>query len=159
MKHLICLGVIPGPCIPKDITSFLSPLNDELVRLALGVSTFDTVDRWHFDMQAYIIMKLGNIIAINKLLGLKGVNAVVPCQSCTINGVRKICARGTNYYVPLTTPRQQNRPSYDPAALPYRTHESFENTLAQMEAAGTQKLRNAIAKANGIREAPALTRV
>jgi hypothetical protein len=155
----ICLGVIPGPRPPVNIKSYLAPFDDELADLAIGIPTFNARDRKMFDMRAYLILKLGDILAIDKILGIKGVNAIVPCRTCTIRGVRKIQSRGTNYYVPLTTPHRQERPSFDPFDLPYRTHDSFDKVLQQIENAPTKKSREKIAKDHGIREAPALSRV
>ena len=36
-KHIISLGVIPGPNKPHDLDSFLYPLIEELAKLACGV--------------------------------------------------------------------------------------------------------------------------
>src|SRR4051812_7354278 len=41
IKNILCVGVIPGPKKPKDFDSFLWPLVQELLKLALGVRTFD----------------------------------------------------------------------------------------------------------------------
>jgi hypothetical protein len=41
LENLICVGVVPGPEFPGDLGSFLWPLMDELLQLALGVTTID----------------------------------------------------------------------------------------------------------------------
>jgi hypothetical protein len=43
-KHVIPLGMIPGPGSPKHIGSFLYWLHRELIRLAKGVCTYDHLD-------------------------------------------------------------------------------------------------------------------
>jgi hypothetical protein len=40
LEHVICFGVIPGPCEPKDLDSFLIPLRNKFWRLARGVATY-----------------------------------------------------------------------------------------------------------------------
>ena len=84
LQHLICVGIIPGPRQPKDLESFLSPLDDEAAELAYGVNTFDAVEQVTFDLRAYFLFKLGDIIAIEKFLRIKGHNAIYPCHSCEI---------------------------------------------------------------------------
>ncbi|KAF8833390.1 hypothetical protein BDN67DRAFT_865087, partial [Paxillus ammoniavirescens] len=81
------VGIIPGPHQPKDLGSFLSPLDDESAELASGVPTFDVAQQDMFPLHAYIIFKLGDIIAIEKFLRIKGHNAIYPCRSCKIRAV------------------------------------------------------------------------
>ncbi|KAI0364414.1 hypothetical protein BV20DRAFT_925096, partial [Pilatotrama ljubarskyi] len=102
-EHLICLGVIGGPKQPKRLYTFLHPFEDELARLAHGVSTYDALSRELFLLRAYCILCLGDIIAIQKLLNIRGVNAIVPCRSCLMRGF--LNPGGTNYYLPLTHPQ------------------------------------------------------
>jgi hypothetical protein len=161
LEHLICLGVIPGPHQPKDYESFLAPLDDECASLATGVHTFDALSRSQFNLHAYILFKDGDIVAIEKLLNIKGHNAVHPCRSCKIQGVRNVSSHGTVYYTPLETPDlpHQTRPSIDPRQLPLRTHGDFLTTISDLESATTKKGRENIAKQSGIRGPPALRRV
>ncbi|KAI0368213.1 hypothetical protein BV20DRAFT_922388, partial [Pilatotrama ljubarskyi] len=84
LEHLICLGVIGGPKQPKRLHTFLIPFEEECVHLAHGVSTYDALDRSLFLLHAFCILCLGDIIAIMKLLNMRGVNALVPCRSCRI---------------------------------------------------------------------------
>ena len=143
------------------MASFMVPVDDELAKLAYGVPTYDAIDRNIFDLHAYAILEHGDINAIEKMLGIKGHNGISPCRSCKIRGVRDITGCGKVYYVPLTTPDvdHQTRPSVDPRSLSLRKHEDFASVLQQMAAATTKKAREDIAKANGIRNAPALCRV
>jgi hypothetical protein len=162
LDNLICLGIIPpGLHQPKDITSFLAPYDDERAQLALGIRTFDASDHTYFDLHAYTIFGLGDIVAIEKFLGIKGHNAYCPCRSCTIKGVRNISGGGKIYYIPLATPNvdHQTRPSVDPHNLPLRTHLDFESALQKVSEADTSKQREALRKYYGIRGSPALRRV
>jgi len=79
INNLLCVGVIPGPHQPKDLESFLSPLDAECADLAFGIPTFDAAQKTLFDLHAYFLFKLGDIIAIQKFLGLKGHNVEVAC--------------------------------------------------------------------------------
>lgn len=140
--NLICVGIIPGPRQPKDLKSFLSPLDDESVELAYGVKTFDAIERSTFDLRAYILFKLGDIIAIEKFLQIKGHNAIYPCCSCKIRAVR---GTGRTYYVPLRPPKNLNamddargeEVEWNPESLPLRKHIDFIETTTRIRAAIT----------------------
>ncbi|KAH7917964.1 hypothetical protein BV22DRAFT_1187293 [Leucogyrophana mollusca] len=121
---------------PKDLESFLSPLDNEL-------ETFDAQERSLFALHAYIIFKLGDIIAIEKYLGIKGHNSMFPCRSCKIKGVR---GNGNTYYVPLRPPVDCNVPE-----LPLRKHKDFSEVVSLIKAAPTA--------AHGIKQMPAMQRV
>ncbi|KJA13855.1 hypothetical protein HYPSUDRAFT_151081, partial [Hypholoma sublateritium FD-334 SS-4] len=99
--RLMCVGVIPGPRAPKDLASFLLPLDDECAKLAHGVSTYDCSEDCLFDLHAYNLYPLGDIIAIEKFLNTKGHNSFHPCRSCKIRAVNDPNGKKT-YYVPLT---------------------------------------------------------
>jgi len=149
-ENLICLGVIPGPKSPKDIASFLVPFESECANLANGALTFDSHEREMFWLRAYNIFKLGDIIAIEKLLEIRGHNGYAPCRSCQITGVRNKSQNKTNYYVPLTPPTQPN-PHWDPLQLPLRSHVHFEEVLQQIDEAETAAEKERIGKRNGLR--------
>jgi len=165
LKYLICVGIIPGPRQPKDVESFTAPLDNDLALLAHGVPTYDPLDNCHFPLRAYALFKLGDIIAIEKLLGIKGHNGFCPCRSCTLKGIRNVTGHGKVYYIPLTLPHGTSRAVMttlgprDPFHLPKRTHNSFLDVLQMMEVAETRKECEAIAKEHGIRQAPAIGRV
>ncbi|KDQ49558.1 hypothetical protein JAAARDRAFT_85152, partial [Jaapia argillacea MUCL 33604] len=72
LEHLICVGVIPGPRGPKDLESFMAPFDDECARFARGVETYDAQENEVFLLHGYDLFGQGDIIAIEKLLGLKG---------------------------------------------------------------------------------------
>ena len=105
LRSLIPLGSIPGPNQPRDWGSYLALVDDELVSLANGIPTYDSVDRRQFMLRAYLLYELGDMQAINKTLGIRGHNAFAPCRSCHIKGCRNVTGGDTNYYVPLNKPR------------------------------------------------------
>ena len=162
---MICTDIIPGPHQSKDLESFLAPLDDELALLADRIPTFDALTGCHFLLHAYTIFKNGDIVAMERVLNLKGHNGLSPCRSCKIHGVRNISARGTVYYVPLCTPNvtHQTRPSVRPDALDLRTHHQILTTIHLLDAAQnptqTKQQRAKISKDSGIKGSPALRRV
>src|ERR1700722_3485310 len=158
LEHLMCLGVIPGPHQPKDLASFLTLFEDECAELALGVPTFNFLDNTEFDLHAYLVFQTGDIVAMEKLLNIRGHNGYSPCRSCSMKGVRNVTEGGTIYYIPLTTPNlpHQSRPSMDPRSLPLRHHNDFITTAKRMAAAQTAKKREKIGKYHGIRGEPIL---
>ncbi|KAF5334001.1 hypothetical protein D9758_017532 [Tetrapyrgos nigripes] len=50
IKHILSLGVIPGPKKPHDIDSFLWPLLEELSLLAHGVCAYDVLNNVIFSL-------------------------------------------------------------------------------------------------------------
>jgi hypothetical protein len=158
LENIICLGVIHKP---KDLRSFLAPLDDELATCALGVRTFDSSTQEIFNARLYMILEHGDIVAIEEMLGIKGHNGYRPCRSCIIKGVRMLGQGGKNYYVPLTTPDAENqtRPSVNPRALSLRTHEHFLEVHERIEEATSATKRDKLKKHYGIRHFPLLNRV
>ncbi|TEB23160.1 hypothetical protein FA13DRAFT_1640282 [Coprinellus micaceus] len=119
-----------------------------------------------FDLHAYQLLKTGDIIAIERGLGIRGHNALCPCRNCTMKGVRIASTGGTNYYIPLRLPtdgqqqqaHKEPSSSREPGSLPKRTHKTWVLTLTHMDAAGSGE-RERIGKENGLREWPIFTRV
>ncbi|KAE9390937.1 hypothetical protein BT96DRAFT_1001778 [Gymnopus androsaceus JB14] len=120
--YLIPLGLIPGT--PKDMASFVHPFQDELVKLAHAFSMKEIFEQFE------------------KLLNIKGVNGFSPCRSCEIKGMRDPSTPHNHYYYPLSHPQLDENgdpmldddgnpicKEWDPFNLPYRTHESFSETL------------------------------
>lgn len=161
LENLICIGVISGPNAPKYLDSFLYPFDEECARLAHGVRTFNALTKMHFPLHAYRIFTLGDMVSINAELGIKGHNGFSPCRSCKIKGVRDVTNKKTNYYVPLMKPYKEGEPprSWDPSNLPLRTHESFEEAYAEIEAAPTQNQSDRLAMYHGVNARPAMQRV
>lgn len=159
LRNLICVGIIPGPKQPKDLESFLSPLDDEAAELAYGVKTFHAVEQMSFDLHGYFLFKLGDIVAVERFLNIKGHNAIYPCRSCAIQAIR---GTSKTYYVPLDPPKNipnANAQHWDPAALPFRQHEDFMETATRIHTAATKAAKERIAKETGIKGLPAMSRV
>jgi len=161
LQELFSLGIITGPRLPRDYASFMVPVDNELAELAYGVQTFNALDKSFFDLHAYCIQEHGDIVAIEKMLGLKGHNSLRPCRSCRMSGVRDITGGGTIYYIPLRTPKaaHQERPSVDPRALPPRAKRHFDADAKKLEAIASPTAREDLAKLCGISKRPALRRV
>ena len=110
LKYLICVGLISGPKQPKELRTFLMPLEEELVQLAHGVPTFDCTSEGIFDLHAYDILQTGDMVSIEKFLGIKGHNAIFPCRSCRIQAVRDTSLQRSPYYAALTHPIKTKKP-------------------------------------------------
>ncbi|KAJ7333280.1 hypothetical protein DFH08DRAFT_708108, partial [Mycena albidolilacea] len=139
----------------------LIPYDNELALLAHGVPTFDALTQTEFMLCAYNIFQMGDIVAIEKLLNIKGHNGFCPCLSCNIKGVRNITAGTTIYHVPLTLPMKDSEPkkSWDPFNLPLRTHESFAKVTEDIDRSETVMHRKELAKFHRIKGLPALRHV
>jgi hypothetical protein len=155
ISRLICVGVIPGN--PKRPATFYHPFENECALLALGVKTFDCVERRYFQLHAYNIFPLGDIIAIEKVLNIKGHNGKSPCRSCEIKAINNPDSPDKTYYVPLTHPGKIR--AWKPTELPLRTHGSWADVTAKISEAHLEKDRKAIAMHHGIKGMPALQRV
>lgn len=154
LEHLICVAVIGGPKQPKRLDTYLIPFEDECAQLAHGVHTYDALTRHFFPLHAYCIFCSGDILAIQKLLNIRGVNAWVPCRSCRIRGVHM--PGQTNYYYPLRHPAPEpgdDSPvqEWDPLNLPKRDHDGMLAATEEMRAAATAKYRTELGKFHGIR--------
>jgi hypothetical protein len=156
LSRLICLGVIPGPRSPKDLRSFLCPFEDECVLLARGVPTFHSIRRQIFDLHAYNLFPQGDIVAIEKLLNIKGHNAIMPCRSCDIIATISPGPDKT-YYVPLTLPG--GKQMWNPDRLPLREHGDWAIATRNIDRQSSAKKKNDVAKTYGIKGMPALQRV
>ena len=134
-KNVISLGSIPKK--PLNLDSFLWPVVQELLQLAIRVSAFDALSWAIFILHAYLIVVYGDIPAISMIMRMKGHNAIAPCRMCEIRGIRK---PGTNtHYVPLYRsyfPGSQD--SYDPSVLPLRDHTSFLEQAEMVQSASTR---------------------
>lgn len=159
LRNLIWVGIIPGPKQPKDLESFLLPLDDEAAELAYGVKMFHAVRQTSFDLHAYFLFKLGDIVAVEKFLNIKCHNAIYPCRSCAIQAIRGMSKA---YYVPLDPPkniRNAGAQRWDPAALPLWQHEDFIETATRIHTAATKAAKEQIAKNTGIQGLPAMSPV
>jgi hypothetical protein len=107
------------------------------------------------------MLEHGDLVAIAKMLGIKGTNGYSPCRSCKTKGVRDITRQGKTYYIPLRTPDvpHQTRPHADPRNLEMRRHSDFDAVLRRVENATSSTTKKFLQMYHGIREEPALTRV
>jgi hypothetical protein len=156
LSKLVCLGVIPGPRSPKDLSSFLCPFEEECVLLACGVPTFHSVKQQVFQLHAYNMFPQGDIIAIEKLLNIKGHNAIIPCRSCKIKATISAGPDRT-YYVPLTCPA--GKQIWNPERLPLREHRDWAIATLSISRQTSAMKKNEVAKSYGIKGMPALGRV
>jgi hypothetical protein len=139
LEHIMCIGVIPGPNAPKELTTYLEPLIDELEDLARGIPAFDTVGGHTFALRAYLLAAFGDMPAVAKLMSMKGPNGKYPCRACKIQGVKRAgTGRGKNtLYTPLSHPfvKERAHRRYDPFNLPRRTHVEHIEQALYVEAA------------------------
>jgi len=127
----------------------------------MGIKTFDSSDLSNFYLYVFLIFKNGDIVAIKKLLDMKGHNSYCPCQSCKIKGVRNITTEGKIYYSPLMTPQCEHHtcPSVDPCQLQMCTHGHFISVIKKINSAIPKKEQDTNMKQYGIWGSPALHRV
>ncbi|KAJ7048297.1 hypothetical protein C8F01DRAFT_1267845 [Mycena amicta] len=157
LEHLLCLGVLPNN--PVDLRSYMSLLDNELAQLAHGVHAHHAGNNASFLMRAYMLVGMGDMVAIYKVLNIKGANSASPCRSCEIRGTRVMFPHLGTFYYPLTWPDNPDdnvRMVWDPWDLPLRTEERYELALAHIERAQTKKDKEAQAKHWGVRGLPVL---
>ncbi|VDC05579.1 unnamed protein product [Peniophora sp. CBMAI 1063] len=167
IEHIISLGVVPGPKKPKDMDSFLWPFVEEMLQLAVGVRAYDVLSGEVFAMRAYLILIFGDIPAMSLIMRMKGANGFSPCRMCSITGVHDPSnTANTAFYFPLD---RSNHPAvladptaprtFDPAALPLRTHEQMiaqGREVQAADAAGSTGLRDELARKYGVKGVPLL---
>jgi len=147
LENLLCFGVIPGPKTPKDMSSFLIPLVEELQTLAQGVAAYDSLNKEPFALRAYLIAAFGDMPAVAKLMCMKGPNGVSPCRACNIKGCQDPRPGLTTYYTPL---HRTDRVPYDPLNLPLRTHRQTLERAVQIAKAPTKTRREELQRSFGI---------
>ncbi|KAJ7652366.1 hypothetical protein DFH06DRAFT_1418733 [Mycena polygramma] len=139
---------------------YIVPFDDELALLAKGIPTYDSLDHDTFDLHAYNISGHGDILAVEKMMNIKGHNSLSPCRNCRIKGFRNVTGGETIYYVPLSAPCEPHEQpaTWDPRNLPLRTHEHFLEIIDKI-ANSTSAAAEKQAKFHGIKGPPALRRV
>lgn len=166
-RHIISLGVIPGPKKPSDIDSFLWPLVQEFIDLAAGVTAFDALSESMFVLRAYLILVFGDIPAVSLLMKVKGHNGFSPCRVCKITAVRAPGSdAATTLYVPLDRSRHPQVLSdptavrvFDARKLPLRTHKEMLTMAEEVQMARSGAVRERLAKQYGIKGIPILSRL
>ena len=158
LSYIICVGVIPGPKAPKQLQTFLYPLENECVELARGVPSKDSVENINFNLHTYNIFTGGDIIAIEKFLNIKGHNGFCPCRSCNIKAVNGGSGEKT-YYIPLMHPGKTHEVNPKDLVHWRQEHSDWASTTLKIQNATTKKGKNALAHHYGIKGIPALSRV
>lgn len=82
--NILCVGIIPGPKKPWNADSFIYLLMQELLKLAIGMPTYDALLSCRFTLHAYLITAFGDIPAVSMIMCMKGHNSLCPCQICEI---------------------------------------------------------------------------
>ena len=164
LENILGLGVVPGPKKPVDFDSFLWPFVQEMLRLSVGVHGYDVLSDSFFALRAYLIRVFGDIPAISMIMRMKGHNGSCPCRMCSIYAVRIPDTRATTHYVPLD---RCNHPdvivdseaihTYDPAALPKRSHDEFMAQAREVQYAPSGAESDRLAKKYGIKGIPVLS--
>lgn len=157
IDNIICVGVIPGPKAPKNMSSYLWPLIEELLELAAGVTTVDILTQKLFSLRAHLIAAFGDIPAITKLLEFIGHNGRYPCRFCLILAIQGVTSNGgTHLYCPL---HRHGTLSVDPLNLPLRTHIKSLRQGFQVLRAPTENARSNLASECGIKGVSSLARL
>lgn len=142
----------------KDFDSFVWPLVQELLQLAVGVKAFDTTARELFSLRAYLALTFGDIPAISMVMRMKGHNGLCPCRMCSIRALRLSNSGNNVHYVPLDRSRHPlviDEPSYIPTYaannLPLRSHAEIMAQADEVQFAPSQAAANRLAKKYGIK--------
>jgi hypothetical protein len=159
LEHIICAGVIPGPHAPKDMASFLFPIVEELLDLHRGISAYDAESDSMILLCAFLILIFGDIPAIAKMMEMKGHNGKSPCRACEILGIRIPDSNNPIHYIPLNRPSRGPlaEPSYNPLALPLRTHDRLMAQAREVVDANTNTEEDRLSTLYGIKRIPLLS--
>ncbi|KAF9025387.1 hypothetical protein BDP27DRAFT_1158830, partial [Rhodocollybia butyracea] len=152
--------------------SFVEPFQDELVQLAHGVSVVNAETKSSVTVRGYKIHTEGDMRSQEKTVKNKSVNGFSACGTCEVKGIRYEKQGSKIYYIPLAHPiLDQDRNQlfdenghpliheWDASSLPYRSHESFAATVAEIERAPTKAAKATIQKSTGIKSLPIFQRV
>jgi hypothetical protein len=112
LSNIITLGMIPHK--PKDCNLFLWPMVEEMLKLSLGVITYNVLIQDTFALHAYLILLFGNMLAVAMLMNMKGHNATLPCQMCHIKGISIPSSDVQTKYVPLVQVPRDAHANYNP---------------------------------------------
>ena len=143
-EEITCLGIIPGPKKPKDLLSFLYPVNGFKLFTA-GVPAMDASEPENtalrsFQLYAYICVVGADMPARDVLMGLAGYNARHYCNYCQCSA-RGIYSEQTGHmYCPLSPPATRNPDwrTHDPLDLPLRDHTDSERRADHVEQTGDE---------------------
>jgi len=82
--NILCVGIIPGPKKPWNADSFIHPLVQELLELAISMPAYDALSSRRFALHAYLITAFGDIPTVSMIMRMKGHNSLCPCRMCKI---------------------------------------------------------------------------
>jgi hypothetical protein len=126
------------------------------LKLAKGVSAFDTCSQELFKLRAYLIVAFGDIPAVSMLMRMKGHNGFSPCRMCNITGLRVPHGATTNY-IPLD---RSQHPSvkgqvgavqiFDAEDLPLRSHKQIMAQAHEVQFAKDQTTADRLSRQYGI---------
>ena len=101
--NIIIPLVIPGPCSPGNVESFVYVLYEELAKLSLGVWTKDELTGKYFLLKVYLCGVLGDMLGSAKLSKMTGHMATYGCHFCTVWGAHPSEKQGmTKCYIILS---------------------------------------------------------
>lgn len=159
-EELIPLGIVPGPKKAKDFDSFLFPMVEELLELAVGVRTWDADAGRFFTLRAHLLFASGDTPAVSMFMNMKGTNSYCPCRMCTAMGVRHQSSSATIPYLPLRPSRiDHTMTDYDPLNLPLRDHATFLRDASDAAAAPSKAEHNRRSRKHGINGISILSRL
>ena len=84
--NIIIPLVIPGPCSPGNVESFVYVLYEELARLSVGIWTKDALSGKNFFLKLYLCGVLGDMLGSAKLSKIAGHMATYWCHFSTVQG-------------------------------------------------------------------------
>lgn len=129
--------MIPGPGLPKHISSFLYWLQRALIGLAHGVRTYDRLSQEFFPLHAFLILVIGDMPAITHIMDMKGHIRKCPCRACFVTGKRDHTNLQSKIHYPVHTDSNcQARHNIEDLLNNPRTHQSFydlANTIVEAE--------------------------
>jgi len=100
----------------------------ELIILAQGVSTYDHVNHQYFLLRAFLILIIGDMLAIAHIMDMKGHIGKSPCRACWVTGKRDRTNDISKIHYPVHTDsnHQVQHNIQDLLNNPH-THQSFYN--------------------------------
>ena len=154
-RYVFSLGVIPGLREPKHLDSFCWPFYLECCH----GSTRDTNVPYYqarFLLHFFVPDRFGDLIAVIKTKGTRGVGAKKPCHQCHVRGIRDETGTGPKartYYIPLTVPGT-GESRYETEILHnLQTCEDYLRTYHQLDTAKSEAERKKVREENGVNRA------
>ena len=155
-EYIFSLGIIPGPCSPKHVSSFLYPFFNECHRGSVGIPTFHQALNRMFTMRFYLIFNTMDMPALAKVNGTKNSGAIFPCHKCPIAGIHDPAKKSiTTYHVPHQHPGDGESQT-DHLLANLKTHAEYEVAWHKLSEASTVAEHKAIQSQYGITCIPIL---